>query len=61
VQAVAILIGIVAGGGLGSAIGIIPVLAAQGAGYCGTGLFLTVALRARRESGHYSQPHATTP
>src|ERR1700722_2954822 len=59
VQAVAILLGIVAGGGLGSAIGIIPVLAAQGAGYCGTGLFLTVALRARRESGHYSQ-HATT-
>ncbi len=29
----------------------------QRAGYCGTGLFLTVALRGRRGSGHCSQPH----
>jgi Na+/melibiose symporter-like transporter len=61
IQAAAILLGIAAGGVLGSAIGIIPVLAAQGAGYCGTGLFLTIALRARRESGHSSQQHPTTP
>lgn len=45
IQAVAILLGIAAGGVLGSAIGIIPVLAAQGVGYCGIGLYLIAALR----------------
>ena len=51
VQAAAILLGIAAGGALGSSIGIIPVLAAQGVGYCGIGCYLTAALHGTQEPG----------
>ena len=59
VQAAAILLGIAAGGTLGSVIGIVPVLAAQGVGYCGAGLYLTAALRGRREPDPCPQPAAS--
>jgi Na+/melibiose symporter-like transporter len=59
VQAAAILLGIAAGGTLGSAIGIVPVLAAQGVAYCGAGLYLTAALHGRREPGPCPQPAAS--
>lgn len=57
VQAAAILLGIAAGGALGSSVGIIPVLAAQGAGYCGIGLYLIAALPGAQEP----RSLATTP
>ena len=60
-QAAAILLGIAAGGTLGSAIGIIPVLAAQGAGYCTTGLCLTGFLPRRQNSEQTQQATAAAP
>jgi hypothetical protein len=56
VSAATILLGIVIGGALGSVIGIIPVIAIQGAGYSGIGLYLIVALRHRHEHDHFPQP-----
>jgi Na+/melibiose symporter-like transporter len=47
VSAAAILLGIIGGGALGGVLGIIPVIAAQGGGYCLVGLYLTATLRGR--------------
>jgi MFS family permease len=45
VEGAAVVLGTVAAGFLGEAIGIIPVLATQGAGYLLAGLYVVVALR----------------
>jgi Na+/melibiose symporter-like transporter len=58
VQAVAMLVGALVAGGLGDRLGIVPVIAVQGAGYCLAGALILVLLRAGVGSGRVSADQA---
>jgi hypothetical protein len=53
--------GTITAGFLGQAIGIIPVLAAQGAGYVAAGLLVVVALRRRDLAASEPEPDPGQP
>ncbi len=61
VEGVAIVAGTITAGFLGQAIGIIPVLAAQGAGYVAAGLLVVVALRRRDLAAPEPEPDPGQP